>query len=122
MSTSFKWDITSLLEGLEQLRQRTEAALITYGNTSATNLEGYMKQNAVWTDRTGEARRRLSGKCEKVENGIRITLAHGVDYGMWLEIAHEKRYAIIEPTIRLKSQEVLDGLNGLLEGMGMKRL
>lgn len=122
MAGNIRWDISSIVEGLKQLRLKTEAAILTYGNTQATKLESYAKQNAPWTDRTGDARRRLSCKCEKVDSGIRLTLSHGVDYGLWLEIAKEKRYAIIEPTIRLKSQDVMAGFANLMEGLGMSKV
>lgn len=55
---------------------------------------------------------------KKKENGIRITLAHGVNYGLWLELAHEKRFAIVKPTIELKGNDVLKGYANLLGKIG----
>ena len=64
------------------------------------------------------ARKSLNATTEKRDNGIRITLAHGVDYGLWLELAHEKRFAIVKPTIELRGNEVLKGYADLLNKMG----
>ena len=52
-------------------------------------------------------------------NGYRITLAHGVEYGIWLELAHEKRYAIIQETIdHVGSLEIMPAFNRFLERIG----
>lgn len=74
-----------------------------------------MKANRTWTDRTGMAKARLSAKVQEVSQGFRIVLAHGVSYGLWLELANEKKYAIIQPTILAKSNEVMSGFANLLD-------
>lgn len=109
----FRWK-DGISDGLKVFTEKQEQALSMYADTAAQNLQDYMKNTAPWTDRTGEARRRLSAKSEKVENGYQIELAHGVDYGESLELHHEKRYAVIQPTILAKSDEVLRGFEGLL--------
>lgn len=98
---SFKLDSASLLKGLESLDDKTDIALRMFAETQVLSLQNDAKQNAQWTDRTGHARQRLKGTSGKILNGYRLTLSHGVDYGMWLELAKEKRYAIIEKTIRV---------------------
>ena len=45
---------------------------------------------------------------------VRITLAHGVDYGIWLELAHEKNYAIIAPTVREEGPRIVSDLDNLM--------
>lgn len=110
---AIKWQ-GELANGLNVFSERQEQALGIYADTAAQMLQDHMKSTAPWTDRTGEARRRLSAKSEKVENGYQITLAHGVDYGINLELDHEKRYAVIQPTILEKSNEVMQGFEGLL--------
>jgi hypothetical protein len=116
-----KFDTSDLEKGIELFEGRVDAAIRMYGDTSAKKLESYAKRNRKWTDRTADARNRLKGSVYKVTKGYQLELAHGVDYGIWLELANEKNYAIIEPTIRLKSPEILRGLNRLfdkLEGVG----
>lgn len=106
-------DVSSLDAGLESLM--SSAVFRMYAETQAKSLEGYAKENRPWTDRTGDAKKRLTGYVTDIPNGYRINLAHGVDYGIWLELAMEKRFAILEPTVRLQGSEVLRGMNRLLE-------
>lgn len=117
---SFEWDINvdNLLNGIAAVDKRAQAAVEMYAKHQAKNLESYAKKNAPWTDRTGMARKSLNATTEKRSNGIRITLAHGVDYGLWLELAHEKRFAIVRPTIELQGNKVLYGYADLLNKMG----
>ena len=74
--------------------------------------ESYMKDNRPWQDRTGNARAGLYGKVSRSTKGYRqtIELGHSVYYGVYLEYAMERRFAIIEPTIRIKGPEVVNGL------------
>ena len=117
---NFEWDINvdNLLNGIAEVDKKAQSAVEMYAKHQAKNLESYAKKNAPWTDRTGMARKSLNATTEKRGNGIRITLAHGVDYGLWLELAHEKRFAIVKPTIELRGNEVLKGYADLLNKMG----
>lgn len=113
MPSTVTINASDLDQGLRRLM--ATAAVRIYAETQARNLEGYAKEHRPWTDRTGDARKRLTGYVTEIPNGYRINLAHGVNYGIWLELAMEKRFAILEPTIRLKGPEVLRGLQGLLD-------
>jgi hypothetical protein len=113
MANSFKFDSKSLLGGFEEVAKK-EAAIAIKLQTEATEVQDYMKQHAPWTDRTGQARRSLNTSVGRTNTGYRITLAHGVDYGIWLELAHEKRFAIIEPTIQSKGQQVIKSFENFM--------
>lgn len=116
MGQSFKLDANKLLGGLTNFENRAQIALRMYAETSALKLQNFARQNARWTDRTGHARQRLTGDSEIVNNGYKLRLAHGVDYGKWLELAHEKRFAIIEETVdTVGSNEIMPGLQRLME-------
>lgn len=112
------WDFSSLLNGLDSFMSRSEAAIAMYAETAALQLQNYARDKAPWTDRTGQARQRLMGTSSKVSNGYKLKLAHGVNYGIWLELAHEKRFAIIQPTILANSGDILSGFQGLLSRLG----
>lgn len=116
---SFKFDPSDLLNGLTKFESKSDAAVAAYAETSALKLQNYAKENRRWTDRTGHARQRLTGTSGKVADGYKLTLAHGVDYGIWLELAHEKRFAIIQETIQtVGSNEIMPGFQRLLERLG----
>lgn len=115
---SFQFDPSDMIGKINQAATKSEAAIAMYANNAALTLQNYARENRPWTDRTGHARQRLTGSVARVAEGYQIILAHGVDYGKWLELAHEKKYAIIQPTIKAKSPEVLSGFNKLLERLG----
>lgn len=83
----------------------------------AEELEIYMKNNRPWQDRTGAARAGLSAKITSSPKNYvqKIKLAHGVYYGVYLEYAMERRFAIIEPTIRIKGPEIITDLQGKMD-------
>lgn len=108
----------NLFENIGKLSERMEAAVDLYVETAARELEGEMKKDAPWTDRTGAARGRLTSTVQKENRYIYvIKLAHGVNYGVYLELAHEKKYAVIQPTIIKNKDKVLSGLKKLLNRM-----
>lgn len=115
MPSNFRFDPSDMLERLSTAEGRAPMAMRMYAETAAKKLESSAKQHAPWTDRTGHARQRLTGKVESVSNGYKIILAHGVDYGVWLELAHEKRFAIIAPTINKEGPNILKSFERLLE-------
>ena len=112
--------------GRDEVRRRIEA----YGKECvriarqfalswAPRLEAHAKQNAVWTDRTANARQSLHAylgddppekySAEGAEpyptpeqvaaDVVTIFLSHGMEYGLALETKYSGRYAIIWPTI-----------------------
>lgn len=99
----------------------TLAKVTSFMNTQASMLEQYMKSHHPWTNRTGRAERGLNAKVtqSKKKYVTTITLAHGSDvwYGVYLEYSMGQRFAIIEPTIRLKGPEITEQLGGLLQSL-----
>lgn len=85
---------------------------------ASTELEPAAKESAPWTDRTGNARSGLFATSE-VNAAARVAtvfLNHGliVDYGVYLELAHGAKHAVIMPTILAKSEIVMERLRRLL--------
>ena len=76
-------------------------------------LEAKMKIDAPWENHTNEARRRLHAGYALRNGVVDITLCHGVDYGVYLELAHKKDgetfapFAIIGPVVRSDSAQVM---------------
>lgn len=109
-----KVDTENLKNGMGEFKERMLVALGIYSETAAKKFEGYAREHRQWTDRTARARQGLTGYTEKTKEGFKINIAHTVDYGLWLELAHEKKYAILEPTVRLVGPEIVSGLKTLL--------
>lgn len=116
---SFKMDTSGLEKGLAMFEDKSDIAIRMFAETSVLKLQNDARENAKWTDRTGDARKRLTGSVGKIAKGYRLSLAHGVNYGMWLELAHEERFSIIEPTIRFTGTfEIMPALENLLNKLG----
>ena len=114
---SFKLDYNSsqLSKNLDKMAVKLGAVILMYASTKASEIQFKMKRDRPWTDRTGMAKTMLSARVSQPKSDvIRITLAHGVNYGIWLELAHEKNYAIIEPTIREEGPRIIEDLNDLM--------
>lgn len=114
---AFKLDYNSstLNKNLNHMSEKLGATILMYSATKADEIQSTMKKNRPWTDRTGMAKTLLNAKVSQPDkNTVRITLAHGVDYGIWLELAHEKNYAIIAPTIRQEAPRIISDLDNLM--------
>lgn len=115
----FSFDMGDLERGLNLLENRADAAIRMYAETGGQKLVDSAKENRKWTDRTGRARESLNSTVSAIASGYRIYLAHGVDYGIWLELAHGKRFAIIPQTIEyVGTFEIMPGFERLLERLG----
>lgn len=90
------------------LKMRVGLAAMTTG--FAREVQEYARENAPWEDRTGDARSGLTAKGEQRLTSYTITLYHTVDYGIWLEVRWDGKYAIILPTIEHMGHELMDRL------------
>lgn len=81
---------------------------------SALHGEAYAKTNAPWTNRTGAARATLKGESTVHNASGEITIGHGVDYGIRLEIAHGRQWGVIPQTMQSTVADLQGRLSGLL--------
>lgn len=103
LQASFQWQVTPG-QAFEQLVENYTKAVFLSGRrvaaARAAEMENWAKANAPWQDRTGNARAGLNAITKDSPGVIaEIVISHGVDYGIWLEIANGGRYAIIAKTI-----------------------
>lgn len=76
--------------------------------------ETYAKQQAPWTDRTSNARQSLHAEVQQLsKDAVALYLAHGMQYGIYLETRWSGRYAIIWPTIQAHLDAILKMLQGI---------
>ncbi|MGL5507477.1 MAG: hypothetical protein ACRDB0_06220 [Paraclostridium sp.] len=113
---SFKFDTSGIAKGILALESRSMAALGLYGDSVAKKMEAYAKSNRPWTDRTSSARNRLTGTSVRLSGSkIRCNISHGVDYGIWLELCNERRYAVLKPTIDAIGPQAVSGLSKIFK-------
>lgn len=114
-------DTKEIERRLSDIETRTEIALKMNMSRIADQMQSFAQANRPWTDRTTRARRSLHGvvKEDKANHTLDIGIAHGVDYGYSLEFEHEKRYAILFPTLKRFTSIIMQEMNKLIEGISL---
>lgn len=95
--------------------ERLIDALARTANGLAQQFQEEAKANAPWNDITGAARRGLVGHVQVNGYIVTIVLSHTVEYGIWLEIRWEGKYAIIMPTLEANFSHVMTTIQGLVQ-------
>lgn len=104
---------SDFIKRLSDVETKSQVAFRMFATEGAKKFENYAKQNRPWTDRTGQARQRLTGWVEMFSDKIRIHIGHGVDYGIYLELANQRRFAILQKTVNAVSPEILESFGEL---------
>ena len=106
-----------LSRNIQKYGDRVMTAVLAIGKYIATQAQNDMRTNALWQDRSGNARSGLFSLAEQAASDIVIIyLSHGhtIEYGIHLELDHGGRYAIIVPTMEKNFPEIKKMLNDLL--------
>ncbi len=98
--------VIDVIRNLNRWGGRRGAAIFAAAEVWGRTLEGRAKQDAPWIDRTAHARQGLFGTAIKQGNDVAIILTHSVQYGLWLEVARDGRYAILKPTMDAAIPEI----------------
>lgn len=96
------------------VEKKTRAAIGLYADTAAKKMEGEAKSNAPWTDRTTNSRNSIQGNFGWQGDKAVIALSGNVDYFVYLELAMEKRWSILKPTVDKNSSEIINGYRKLM--------
>ena len=88
-----------VIRNLRNWEAGRRTAIILLAKDWAGTMEGRAKINASWQDRTGDARAGLRGEVVVGRNQVTIALAHSMDYGPYLEMANDGKYAVLKPTL-----------------------
>lgn len=127
MQSGFQWVVSPkvIAKGLDDYGEKALVAIQAAANYWGQSIQDEARQNAVWEDRTGNARGGLffavdgfglssiTGEVTSeakslmsdvtIESGSKdtliITLGHSVFYGKFLEISNGGKYAIVMSTI-----------------------
>lgn len=106
-----------VLQNLRRFDDRLRAALLLDAKNISTQMENWAKQNATWTDRTTNARRYLQAHVKWTHvNELMVAMSHHVEYGVYLELANERKHAILEEAIRQYSEQFTDGWKQIVSG------
>jgi hypothetical protein len=109
---------SELAKAVEQYGEKVLVAVAAVAQYVATEMQNDAKQNAPWTDRTGNARAGLFGTAEAdfARKVVVLYLSHGatLNYGVFLELAHGGKYAIIMRTMQSHYNELMQMLHDVL--------
>lgn len=115
--TTFTWDPGKLQGNVKALPSRIDRALAAAVEYAATKSEASMKRNAPWTDQTTNARNGLHTTPFHEGKTHGYHLAHGVPYGIWLEVRWDGRYGIIPQSVQEGGMMVMSLMTKLLAGL-----
>jgi hypothetical protein len=104
-----------LRSNLQNGAEKTLRAAEITAQRSAPDVENYMKNNAPWTDQTGNARNGLQARAYRSGDEIGIDCFGSVPYQVYLETRFSGHYAIIQPTIDAMGPVVMRRFERLLE-------
>ena len=110
-----KWDMKEFEESIKFIQTRFQTSILILCEVAAAKMEEYAKDEAIWIDRTSNARQKLIGQAYYVTmDQVQIAVSHQMDYGIWLELAHGRDYAILETAIEENIDELLNSIKRLI--------
>ncbi len=116
----FSFDTRSIIAFIEALKRRSHGSIINAGQQSADKMVQYAKENARWTDRTGNARRTIApvnlfGEPDsKQANYYYIGVCGNMPYSVSLELGHSGKYAILQPTVDKFAYKITDEIRNAI--------
>lgn len=116
-------EIHGLDESIQKLKEFTpklKAALALDSQNIAKEMEKWAKENASWADRTAHARLFLKSTVKWTNtNTLMVAMSHNVDYGVYLELAYEGKYAILERAITEFAPQFQEGWKKIIDSVGV---
>jgi len=111
---SFKYDDKRLRRNVRSLPNNVRRAISATVDRRAALTTADLKTGARWTDRTGAARSGLVAIPIHGRTFEEIFMSYSVTYGIWLEVAHDRKYAIITPMMRIAGEALMHDLRFIL--------
>ena len=92
------------------------AGVEAVAKVSAATMQNYARQNRRWEDQSGHARAELhGGSYWQTMDTMMIYVAHGMSYGVYLELANEGHYSILEESVNVHRQEIFNNIKRIME-------
>lgn len=116
--SSFEFKPGSLKRNLKAFDGDVNALVAGVVDYRGDRAVAWMKTNAKWTDRSGNARQTLSGYGLHTTEYHELHLHGGMPYQIWLEIRWSGRYAVIWPAVKYQGLALMNQLRGLVNKLG----
>lgn len=72
--------------------------------------------SGVWNNQTGQAAAAVFSDVILEGDEIGFLLAHGKDYGVWLELANDRKYEVLRPIVEALSASYLKDVEKIYAG------
>lgn len=115
--SKFEFDMPSIdavASNIEEYQKQFEAGLKVVCDTVGNLMANYAKAHGPWKNQTGNARQTLFHNVSVSRSKIEIVVAHRMEYGFWLELAHQRKYKILEESIEANIGELVSAVKELL--------
>jgi hypothetical protein len=116
--STFEFKPSRLITNLKHFDGDLNALVAATVDYRADKAVTYMKTNAKWKDRTGNARATLSAEATHSTDAHIIRLYGGMPYQIWLELRFAGRLAIIGPAVKFQGLALMNQLRGLVNRLG----
>ncbi|MHB8276358.1 MAG: hypothetical protein ACYDIA_01725 [Candidatus Humimicrobiaceae bacterium] len=91
-------------------------ALEAISKVTASNATNYAKTNKRWRDQTGNARAGLhGGSFWESPTILKAYIAHSMEYGIYLELAHDRKFQILEESLKQFQDSWYNSIKRIME-------
>jgi hypothetical protein len=118
ISSSFEFKPGSLRANMKRFDGDVNALVAGVVDYQGTRAMSWMKVNAKWKDRTGNARQTLAVYGLHSDKWHELHLHGGVPYQIWLEVRWSGKYAIIGPAVKYHGLALMNRLRGIVTKLG----
>lgn len=99
--------LSVVLDHLELYAEGLKASALIAAGEIAAVLEGYAKSHHPWKPKTGATDASTTGTVIDGNDVIDIYIAAGMDYDVFLELAHEGKWAWLWPAIEANLERIM---------------
>lgn len=99
---SFEWQVSpeqAFNAMTNQYVQDIRAAIAGVLLRFEPEVESWLKNNAPWTDRTGNLRQSMWAEFQQFALDLALVFDYGLDYGVFLELGNSGAYAVTGPAL-----------------------
>ncbi len=106
--------IKQVTDNLNKWAEDRVRGIIAFNQFTASKVASEARSQARWNNITGNARQGLTGEAYQMLPQLFIALFHKVDYGKYLELSNDGKFAIIEEILNKNRLSWFQGVRRLL--------
>ena len=106
--------VKQVTDNLNKWAEDRVRGIIEFNKFTGSRVQSEARTEARWKNITGNARQGLTGLSYQLLPVLFIALYHRVDYGKYLELSNDGKFAIIEEVLNKNRLEWFRGVRRLL--------